>query len=102
MNWRTKLAGEVWDAIIDRYPEYEGDPGPLSDEAMEPLMRAAEAIADMQEIHPMFSEWIPWDEHLQRAVEEVHNKRQALRQMRPPEIKPGPVPLNMSMGNEAA
>jgi len=77
MDWRTKLSGEIHEAIMDEYPKDEADPGDLSDKAQRRIQRAAEAIADLWEEHPMFSECIAWDEHLQSAVEEVYNRRQA-------------------------
>ena len=103
MNWRTKLAGEIHDALLEKYHPNDDPDDELPDRAERLLLRAANHLADLEELHYMFEDYdVNWPEALPDVVQEVHNKRQALRRMHPPEIKPGPVPINMSMGNEAA
>lgn len=77
MCWQTKLSGEIWDALLDRYPKDNVDSGQLSDHAQACMARAGESLADLLDLHPMFvDEVVDWKKHLYQAAQEIRNRRE--------------------------
>lgn len=100
MDWRTKLAGEINDAVLDKYPNDDPD-DELLDRAERLLLRAADPLADLEELHYMFEDYdVDWPEALPDVVQEVRNKRRNLSRV--VRAAHEPEPAHMSMGNGAA